>query len=65
MPRTKLPSLAAARRLNVASTSLAPSPLENVPAPPPDVVRYAKRRQKKAERDERHDITLALTEVKQ
>ncbi|KAI0696956.1 hypothetical protein C8T65DRAFT_615026, partial [Cerioporus squamosus] len=65
MPRTKLP-VVSPRRLNVASTSLTPpGAVDRVPAPHTDVVRYAKRRSRKAERDERHDITLSLTAVKQ
>ncbi|RPD56771.1 hypothetical protein L226DRAFT_469099 [Lentinus tigrinus ALCF2SS1-7] len=67
MPRAKLPA-AVPRRLvsasgnsTVASTS---SSVHDLPPLPPDVAKFTKRRSKKAERDERHDITLSLTEVK-
>ena len=73
MPRTKLPAVASRRLISaagtqsgVASSSLpATSTVDSEPTPPLELVRYAKRRSKKAERDERHDITLALREVKQ
>lgn len=71
MPRTGIPSVARRRiaqhtnRLPAASSSSSQlSPLEDAPTPPQDVIRYTQSRIRKAERDERMDITTAMREVK-
>ncbi len=72
MPRTGIPSVARRRiaqhtnHLPAASSSSSQqlSPLEDAPTPPQDVIRYTQSRIRKAERDERMDITTAMREVK-
>ncbi|KAI0667371.1 hypothetical protein C8Q78DRAFT_1175427 [Trametes maxima] len=69
MPRAKLTSIAPARAIRAASSQASSAaasapPVSGNPESVPDTHRVSKTRARKAERDERMDISLSLKEVK-